>query len=91
MLLQDLGDKQKVLWYFPKWPRHNFWRSGSETKTTGNFSLCFFFRHHLYHKWEIINITLSSSYGSNMDAINKFLFKRFTGVENMTSDNVVKG
>ena len=36
-------------------------------------------------------VTLSSSYGGTMDAINQFLCKRFTGVENITSDNVVRG
>ena len=29
--------------------------------------------------------TLSSSYGITMDAINQFLFIRFTGVQNMTN------
>ena len=23
MLIQNLGDKQRVLWYFPKWPINN--------------------------------------------------------------------
>ena len=36
-------------------------------------------------------VTLSSSYGGTMDAINQFLGKGFTGVETMTSDTVVRG
>ena len=93
MLLQDLGTNKKYYGIFRNGLDIFFGGLGQTQKQLAIFLfvLFYFFRHHLYHKWKIINITSPSSYGANMDAVNQFLFKRFTGVENMTSDNVVKG
>ena len=38
-------------------------------------------------KWK----EFTTRYPQIMDAINQFLCKRFTGIENMISDNVMRG
>ena len=40
---------------------------------------------------ERVYMISSSTYGATMNAINQLLCKRFPGVENMTSNNVVTG
>ena len=40
--MQNLGDKQRVMWYFPKWPKGKFQASGRELGPAINFQFSVF-------------------------------------------------